>query len=118
MTQKKELPIKKDATWRELPVGGIVPEGGTAAAFETGDWRINRPIYHPEKCIHCMQCWAYCPDMAIIVEDGKVLGYDLDHCKGCGICANVCPDKIRAITMVSEAQAKLDDKKKKEDATV
>jgi 2-oxoacid:acceptor oxidoreductase delta subunit (pyruvate/2-ketoisovalerate family) len=42
-----------------------------------------------------MICWVYCPDMAIIVEDGRWKEIDYDHCKGCGICAEVCPVKIK-----------------------
>ncbi len=38
-----------------------------------------------------------------MVEDSKVLGVDLKHCKGCGICATECPRK--AIIMVEEAKA-------------
>ncbi|MEK7679190.1 MAG: 4Fe-4S binding protein [Deltaproteobacteria bacterium] len=30
-------------------------------------------------------------------------GFDLEHCKGCGICAVECPDKVKAITMEEEA---------------
>jgi pyruvate ferredoxin oxidoreductase delta subunit len=33
-----------------------------------------------------------------------VVGIDLEHCKGCGICAEVCPPKIKAIEMVQEAE--------------
>jgi pyruvate ferredoxin oxidoreductase delta subunit len=42
-----------------------------------------------------MVCWVSCPDSAIIVKDSKVVGFDLDHCKGCGICAAVCPIKVK-----------------------
>jgi pyruvate ferredoxin oxidoreductase delta subunit len=52
-----------------------------------------------------MVCWFFCPDSSILVSQGKVVGVDLEHCKGCGICAAVCPVKIRAISMVEEAQA-------------
>jgi len=40
-----------------------------------------------------------------MVEDGKVVDIDLDHCKGCGICAYECPPKVQAITMVLENEA-------------
>ena len=44
-----------------------------------------------------------CPDSAVITEDGKMIGFDLEHCKGCGICAMECPDKVKAIKMEEEA---------------
>ncbi len=110
MSAKKERPISKTAGWRELPSGGMIPAGGTAEAFKTGDWRTIRPVHHREHCIDCMQCWAYCPDMAILLEDGvRVIGMDFDHCKGCGICANVCPTKPKSIDMVSEIEAQRKD---------
>lgn len=95
--------IKKNAGWKDLPRGGIIPEGGTAAEFKTGDWRTgNRPVWNAEKCINCLMCWAYCPDSSILVSESKMTGIDYDHCKGCGICAEVCPPKAGAITMESE----------------
>ena len=51
-----------------------------------------------------MFCWLFCPEGAIQVKDEKFVGIDLDHCKGCGICAHECPRK--AITMVDEASVK------------
>lgn len=90
--------------WRDLPIGGVLLEGGTAAEYISGDWRSLRPIWDKEKCIHCLICWIYCPDSSILVEDGKVVGIDYDHCKGCGICAVECPKKVQAITMVKESQ--------------
>jgi len=47
-----------------------------------------------------MICWIYCPDSSILVEDGKMIGFDYKHCKGCGICAAECPTK--AIEMRDE----------------
>ena len=96
--------IKADAKWRELPTGGLILEGGTAALYETGDWRSVRPIHSQEKCINCLICWIYCPDSAIKVEDGKIVGIDYAHCKGCGICAKECPAKVHAIEMKDESE--------------
>jgi len=46
-------------------------------------------------------CRLLCPDLAITRDTitGQIV-IDLDYCKGCGICAFVCP-KV-AITMVLE----------------
>jgi len=52
------------------------------------------------KCTKCLLCWLYCPDAVIVrAKDGSV-SINYDYCKGCGICAEVCPAK--AITMVME----------------
>jgi len=88
--------------WQELPLGGIIKGGGTADNYETGNWRVKRPVIDFKKCIHCLLCWVYCPDSSIIAKDGKVLGVDYRHCKGCGICSVECPEKVKAITMVKE----------------
>ena len=49
----------------------------------------------------CQQCWVYCPEAC--VAQGTPPAIDLTYCKGCGICAEVCP--VDAITMVPEAAA-------------
>jgi len=41
-----------------------------------------------------------------MVKDGKMVGIDYEHCKGCGICANECPPKASAIKMVLETEAR------------
>jgi len=87
-------------TWREMPIAGIVVEPGNSVEYETGSWRTFKPVHSPERCVSCLRCWALCPDCAVRVEDGKVVGYDYDHCKGCGICARECPPKCHAIEMV------------------
>lgn len=94
--------------WRDLPLGGLILEAGNAEEYSTGGWRSLRPVIDFEKCTHCMLCWFFCPDSSILVRQGKVVGVALEHCKGCGICEAVCPVKIRAISMVEEAQALLD----------
>ena len=86
--------------WKEIPIGGVIAKGGTAEEYNTGDWRTFKPVRDESKCIHCMFCWVYCPDSSVLVKDGKMTGFDYEHCKGCGICASVCPKEC--ITMEKE----------------
>jgi pyruvate ferredoxin oxidoreductase delta subunit len=87
--------------WQELPSGDVLA-AGTSEKFETGDWRLKRPVWYPERCIQCLLCWVSCPDSAITVKDGKMTGFDYRFCKGCGICALECPKKANAISMEPE----------------
>ena len=91
-------------SWKEIPEGAVIEEAGNAAAYETGGWRTYRPVLDEEKCVHCLVCWISCPDSAVIVRDEKMTGFELRHCKGCGVCAAVCPKKVQAITMVKEGK--------------
>ena len=84
------------------PLGPVVARPGSTASLVTGDWRSERPVIDLKACIHCLRCWVYCPDVAIIVEEGRVRGVDDVHCKGCAICAAVCPPKVAAIRMIPE----------------
>jgi pyruvate ferredoxin oxidoreductase delta subunit len=103
MSKVEEKKVQQEPAWHELPKAGLMIEPGSAEKYKTGDWRTFRPIWNQEKCIHCMSCWMFCPDSSIQVKDGKVLGIDYDHCKGCGICAAECPPKVKAIDMKPEA---------------
>lgn len=87
----KETEKKKG--WKDIPIGGMINKPGTAKDYKTGGWRTFKPIINKKECINCLQCWLYCPDSSIIVKDGEVIGIDYDHCKGCGICASICPKK-------------------------
>jgi len=84
---------KKEKGWKEIPIGGLIDKAGSAMDYNTGSWRTFKPVVDHSKCINCLQCWIYCPDSAILVKDGKMAGYDYEHCKGCGICASICPVK-------------------------
>lgn len=86
--------------WKEVDMASLITKSGTAREFKTGDWRSQRPIWNEDKCIHCLQCWIFCPDSSIMVKDGKMTGIDYDYCKGCGICANQCP--VDALEMEQE----------------
>ena len=92
-------------SWKDMTPAGIIFEAGSSVHYETGSWRTMRPIRDMEKCISCMKCWFYCPDSSVLVEGTQMLAeYDLDHCKGCGLCAEVCPDKVKAIKLVAESE--------------
>ena len=99
-----ERVYSKTAGWKDMAAGGIIPQAGNAVEYRTGGWRTFRPVRDDEKCINCLQCWVYCPDDAIPVKDQslKGLGYDLDHCKGCGLCAKICP--VKCIEMKPETE--------------
>ena len=94
----------KPKGWKDIPIGGVIVEPGNSDTYETGSWRTYRPIHNKEKCTNCLRCWILCPDSAIIVKEGKVTGIDYKHCKGCGLCASECPDKIKAIEMILEGK--------------
>lgn len=67
----------------------------------TGDWRAVRPVVDRDLCVKCATCWLYCPVQCIVAR-AAWFEADLNHCKGCGICAGECPH--RAITMVEEVE--------------
>ena len=66
---------------------------------KTGSWRSIKPVIQDSKCTACMLCWKFCPEPAILIENGKPV-IDYDYCKGCGICIEICPKK--AITLKKE----------------
>ncbi len=88
-------------------VAAILPEDrlySTSNSFSisVADWRIEKPLFNKDHCIDCQFCWIYCPDMSIISHDKKMIGVDYDHCKGCGICVQVCPTTPKALLMFPE----------------
>ncbi|PIN69729.1 ferredoxin [Candidatus Woesearchaeota archaeon CG11_big_fil_rev_8_21_14_0_20_43_8] len=92
--------MKKLKGWKNIPIGGLILEAGNAKDYITGSWRTFRPVKLREKCTNCLICFIYCPDCSIKVKKDKMEGFDYNHCKGCGICANVCP--FGAIEMRNE----------------
>ena len=90
----------------------------------TGYWRYARPNVDKEKCIGCGTCVKYCPEAVIELQTidnkqltidkksqrsnvkcqmsgDKVADIDYCFCKGCGVCAQVCP--VKAIKMEKES---------------
>jgi len=92
--------------WKEIPIAGVPFK--SSLEYKTGDWRAFRPIIDHNKCIKCLLCNIYCPDMSIKVEwdeTGKrpvKVNVDYEYCKGCGICADICP--VKAIKMEPEVR--------------
>jgi len=91
--------------WQELEEAPIarVP----TSEIKRSSWRTMRPVIDYDRCISCMTCWKFCPDVAIRIEKApeghkydEVPVIDYDYCKGCGICANECP--VKCITMERE----------------
>jgi len=67
-------------------------------------WDRKRTLQEAERCLSCgtcnlcLQCVSFCPDASILLDEHETsVVVDLDHCKGCGICAYECPRGI--ITM-------------------
>lgn len=85
----------------------LTVEPGSSKIVKTGNWReLMAPKFDHEKCIGCKMCEMTCPE-GICFDTGEknskgrnIFECDLDYCKGCGICANVCP--VKAITMQEE----------------
>ena len=99
-------------------------ETGTSR-YEKRGVAVLVPEWDVSKCIQCNQCSASCPHAAIrpiLLTDEeaanapesfatkpamgpelKGLQYRMQvaplDCLGCGVCANVCPEKVQAITM-------------------
>ena len=83
---------------------------GIGEAGRTGEWRIVMPVIDMDKCTPtrqnkstCFLCWLYCPEA--VVSKTIPVQINLEYCKGCGICAQVCP--VQAINMVAEEKVVL-----------
>ncbi len=45
-------------------------------------------------CMECALCWIYCPEGCMVLNEDGFFEPDYDYCKGCGICAEVCPSGV------------------------
>ncbi|MDP3972085.1 MAG: NAD(P)-binding protein [Candidatus Nanopelagicales bacterium] len=60
------------------------------------------------NCFNCDNCYGVCPDNSVIKfpagsgagDIGRDYAFNLDYCKGCGMCVNECPSG--AIVLVQE----------------
>ena len=83
---------RRRSTFEEV-VGGL---DETNALFEA------RRCLSCGNCFSCDNCFGVCPDNAVLklADPDEPYAFDLDYCKGCGICAAECP--CGAIEMVPE----------------
>lgn len=105
----------------KLDPRGFVPTD--TARLEKRGVAEDLPCWHSENCVQCNSCAFACPHAAIrpylvnnkdlknkpdtlqtldaTAEAGKkyILQVSAKDCTGCGVCANVCPAKNKAITM-------------------
>jgi pyruvate ferredoxin oxidoreductase delta subunit len=81
---------------------GVVVQPGTTRDQKKTGWRIYRPRFLQENCIGDRACELCCPDGAVYrIEKRK---YDVDACKGCGICAEMCPVEDIVMEMEEEPE--------------
>lgn len=81
--------------------GPLVSQAGSSKNNKTGSWRVEvRPKFKNELCIGCKMCMQHCPEGCISGTGKTDIAVDLAFCKGCGICAFICPKK--AIEMIKE----------------
>jgi len=96
-----EIVIPKD---KEVPLGAVTPAPVKVQKLHiTSPWRIYRPVIDHEKCTRCLNCDIYCPDACWEYNEEKdEMELNLEFCKGCLICIEVCPAK--ALTPVHELE--------------
>ena len=100
---------------------GMVPSG--TAAYEKRGIAVDIPEWNPENCMQCNWCSYVCPHAVIrpfvmTAEEAAgfngitvpfkddetkmfALGVSALDCTGCGSCAEVCPARTKALTMVN-----------------
>ena len=83
--------VRRQSTFEEVQ-GGL---DETNALFEA------RRCLSCGNCFECDNCYGVCPDNAVIkLGPGRRYEFNLDYCKGCGVCVSECP--CGAIKMVPE----------------
>jgi Pyruvate/2-oxoacid:ferredoxin oxidoreductase delta subunit len=63
--------------------------------------REARRCFACGTCNGCLNCYYWCPDIAIHGNSAGNLQIDSQHCKGCGICVEECPRGAMAMQEVS-----------------
>jgi pyruvate ferredoxin oxidoreductase delta subunit len=81
--------------------GPLISKPGSSRNYKTGAWRVElRPKFLQQNCIACKMCLSVCPEGCITGSEKNTYISDPLYCKGCGLCAVICPKKD--IEMVKE----------------
>ena len=120
-----DLPVSAFAGYED----GVMDMGLTA--YEKRGIATRVPVWDAGKCLQCNKCSYVCPhavirpyllneqeradapaEMTVVPAKGKQaegMGYTMQisalDCTGCGSCANCCPAKEKALTMVPVQEA-------------
>jgi 2-oxoacid:acceptor oxidoreductase delta subunit (pyruvate/2-ketoisovalerate family) len=87
--------------YKQVPFAAIVKSPTVNnQGMVTGCWRYKRPVVDKATCTECKTCWISCPDACVNYSKEDGISFNLEFCKGCGICSNVCP--VGAISRVPE----------------
>jgi NADPH-dependent glutamate synthase beta subunit-like oxidoreductase len=91
-TMRPQLELARRTSSFDEVQGGVTQDN---ALFEA------RRCLSCGNCFECDNCYGVCPDNAVIkLGPGKGFQFNLDYCKGCGMCVAECPSG--AIDMVPE----------------
>lgn len=99
MRRLKLSDSKKQRGKKLSPYEGPWANTDELRTLETGDWRYQLPVVKANKCCKCGTCYLFC-SVGCIEDKGSHFAADLKYCKGCAVCAQVCPAK--AIAMMRE----------------
>lgn len=111
----------------DVPVSAFTPDG----SVPTGTTKLEKhgvaaylPRWIKENCIQCNQCSFVCPHAAVrpfVFDENVQTPFDTlpttgksgtrfriqvaaEHCTGCGVCADTCPTKEKALVMQPSAR--------------
>ena len=94
---KKRENKKKSIDWNKLPLAGVIAGGSNSSEYKTTNWTSQVVKWKAKTCIHCLKCWAVCPDSCIQSKDGKMTGVNEEMCKACGFCVKECPTNPKSL---------------------
>ena len=99
MDKKKKVGIEKIKYLGKYGIPYLDAKGDSVKR-NIGSWRAFRPVIDKSKCIKCHRCWISCPEAAIKIDKNGHPKIDYKICKGCLVCAKVCP--VKCIKKVRE----------------